>query len=148
MIWTHCLARVRLLKSWLRMINIISLTSINWLDFLKEMTMERWPGGFRYHPQECKTQNLAYLSISAGSVSLFAYVTGETEHAHPLLSTHLFRRMSSDRKHYCERKSLCHTTTISNSRRSVEFGHSLPLRSVLLNQIFSTHLLILVTQPD
>ena len=35
-----------------------------------------------------------------------------------------------------------------NVHTNVEIGHSLPLRSVLLNQIFSTHLLILVTQPD
>ena len=65
---------------------------------------------------ECKAQDLAKLSISAGSVSLFAYIAGETEHAHLLLSTHLFRRMSSDRKYECERKSLCHTITIYNSR--------------------------------
>jgi len=47
-----------------------------------------------------------------GSVSLFAHVTGETESAHPFLSTHLFRRMSSDREHECER-CLCHTTAVT-----------------------------------
>ena len=50
-----------------------------------------------------------------GSVSLFAHVTGETESAHPFLSTHLLRRMSSDREHECER---CDGRHISNVRHT------------------------------
>ena len=54
----------------------------------------------------------SHLAEYFGSVTLFSHVTGETERAHPFLSTHLLRRMSSDREHECER-CLCHMTAVT-----------------------------------